>query len=185
MKLTATVREKAKKKDAKRIRRTGDIPAILYSPGTPSEMISIDGKVFAALIRQIKPGHLSTTKISLDCDGKKRNVIVKDIQYHRTTYNVLHIDLEELSDDVPINVNVPINCIGVMECAGIKLGGVLRQVIRKVKVRCLPKLLPEAFDVNVKDLGVTQSLRLSDLRIGEGIRPLAKLEEVVVVIAKR
>ena len=185
MKLIAKVREKARKKDAKRIRRTGDIPAILYAPGKPSEKLQIDGKVFAALLRQIKPAHLSTTKITLDLDGKKLPVLVKDIQYHPTTYNVLHLDLCELLDDVPVNVKVPINCIGVMDCAGIKLGGVLRQVIRQVKVRCLPKLLPEAFDVNVKDLGIKQSLRLSDLRIGEGIRPLAKLEEVVVVIAKR
>ena len=185
MKLTAKMRVKSKKRDAKRIRRSGDIPAVIYASGKPSEMLHIDGQEFAALLRKIKPAHLSTTKITLDFDGKKRVVLVKDIQYHPTTYSILHLDFEELLDDVLVNVRVPINCIGIMDCAGIKLGGVLRQVIRQVKVRCLPKLLPEAFDVNVKDLGIKQSLRLSDIQIAEGIRPLAKLEEVVVVIAKR
>lgn len=185
MKLTAKVREKAKKKDAKRIRREGDIPAVLYAPGKTSQMLSVDGKEFAAILRQITQGHLSTTRISLDLDGKKQTVLVKDIQYHPTTYSIIHLDFEVLHDDVPVNVNVPINCVGVMDCVGIKLGGVLRQVIRQVRVRCLPKLLPASFNVNVKDLGIKQSLRLADLHIGEGVRPLAKLEEVVVVIAKR
>ena len=185
MKLTAKGRAKSKKRDAKRIRRSGDIPAVVYAPGKPSEMLQIDGQEFAALLRKIKPAHLATTKITLDFDEKKRIVIVKDIQYHPTTYNIVHLDFEELLDDVFIKVNVPINCIGMMDCAGIKLGGILRQVIRQVKVQCLPKLLPESFEVNVKDLGIMQSLRLSDIRIAEGIRPLAKLEEVVVVIAKR
>ncbi len=185
MKLTAKMREKAKKKDAKRIRRIGDVPAVLYALGKPSEMLTVDGKEFKALLRNVKTAHLSTTKITLDVEGKKRTVLVKEIQYHPTTYNVLHLDFEELSDNVSVKVNVPINCIGVMDCAGIKLGGVLRQVIRQVRVRCLPKFIPEAFNVDVKDLGITQSLRLSDLKIPEGVSPLAKLEEVVVVIAKR
>lgn len=185
MKLTAKVREKDKKRDSKRIRRSGDIPAILYAPGKPAEMIQIDGREFATLLRKIKPFHLSTTKIAIDVNGKARTVLVKDIQYQPTTYNVIHLDFEELFDDIPINVNVPINCVGAMDCVGIKLGGVLRQVIRQVKVRCLPKFLPESFDVNVKDLGIKQSLRLSDIRIAKEIRPLAKLEEVLVVIAKR
>ena len=185
MKLIAKVREKARKKDSKRVRRIGGIPAVLYAPGKPSEMLTIDGKEFATLLRHIKQGYLSTTKITLDLDEKKRTVLVKDIQYHPATYSVLHLDFEELHDDVLVDVKVPINCVGVMDCVGIKLGGVLRQVIRQVKVRCLPKFLPDAFDVNVKDLGIKQSLRLMDIRISEDIRPLAKLKEVVVVIAKR
>lgn len=185
MKLSAQRREKATKRDAKRVRRQGDIPAVLYAIGKPTEMITVLGKDFETLLRKIKAGHLSTTKIDLQIDGKTRMVLVKDIQYHPATYAVLHLDFEEIDDNVAVNVHVPINCTGVMECQGVKLGGVLRQVIRQVKVRCLPKALPSSFDINVRDLGITQSLRLSDLAIPEGVRTLAPPKEVVVVIAKR
>ncbi|HAZ15101.1 MAG: 50S ribosomal protein L25/general stress protein Ctc [Chlamydiae bacterium GWC2_50_10] len=185
MKLTAKVREKEKKRDAIRIRREGDIPAVLYTPGKATRLLTVKGDEFAALVRTIKKDHLSTTKICLDVEGKSRDVIVKDIQYHPTSYQVIHLDFEELLEDVPVTIPVPVNCTGVMECAGIKLGGYLRQVMRQVKVQCLPKIIPASFDLDVSQLGILQSLRLSDLKIPEGIRPLANLSEVVVVIVKR
>ena len=68
---------------------------------------------------------------------------------------------------------------------GIKLGGFLRQVIRHVKVECLPKNIPSEFIIDVKDLGIRQSKRLKDLAMPNGVKPLASPEEVIVVIAKR
>ena len=185
MKLTAHVRTNEKKRDSKRIRREGSIPAVIYIAGGNSVMVSVDRKEFDALLRGIPQGRLPTTKFTLMIDGKEKNVLVKDIQYHPTTYNILHLDFEELHKDTLVNVNVPVTCIGVLDCIGIKLGGFLRQVIRSVKVRCLPKDIPASFEVNIKEMGVFQSKRLSDLSIPEGVRPIARMEEVVVVIAKR
>lgn len=185
MKLTATERASTKKGETKQIRREGKIPAILYSAGQPNQQITLDAAEFNAILRNMKPGHLPTTAFSLMINGKEKKAIIKDIQYQLTTYRVSHIDFEELIEDVPVNVKVPIQCIGLADCAGIKLGGFLRQIVRHVKVECLPKHIPAEFVVDVKDLGIRQSKRLADISMPKGVKPLAKMDEVVVVIAKR
>jgi large subunit ribosomal protein L25 len=185
MKLAATVRPSTKKGDTKQMRREGKVPAILYSAGKPNQQLLLDGAEFAAILRAMKSGHLGTTVFRLQVDGKERRAIIKDIQYQLTTYTVSHIDFEELFDDVPVNVKVPIQCIGVADCAGIKLGGFLRQVIRHVRVECLPKHIPAEFQVDVTHLGIKQAKKLSDLNIPQGVKPLAKMDEVVVVVSKR
>jgi len=185
MKLSVQQRVDQKKSDTKKIRREGNIPAILYSIGKVPEALIVNGSEFGAAMRGLKQGSLPTTVFLLSIGGKEMRAIIKDIQYHLTTYNVSHIDFEELHDNIAVNVKVPINCTGVADCAGIKLGGFLRQVIRHVKVECLPKKIPEEFLVDVKDLGIRQSRRLSDITMPEGVKPLANLEEVVVIIAKR
>lgn len=185
MKLAVKQRVGEKKKDIKDIRREGNIPAIIYSSKGQPEKLIIEGPEFGTVLREMKPGQLPTTVFTLSDGKKERRAIIKDIQYHLTTYVVSHIDFEELIDDVPVNVKVPINCIGVVDCLGIKLGGFLRQVARHVKVECLPKHIPSEFIVDVKDLGIRQSRRLKDLAMPQGVRPLVSQEEVLVVIAKR
>jgi len=185
MKLTVQQRADQKKSETKKIRREGNIPAILYSAGKNPEAIIVNGPEFGAALRTMKPGRLPTTVFSLSVGGKERRAIIKDIQYHLTTYVVSHIDFEELHESVPVCVKVPINCTGIVDCVGIKLGGFLRQVVRHVKVECMPKRIPEEFLIDVKDLGIRQTKRLSDIAMPEGVKPLANLEEVVVVIAKR
>ena len=185
MKLAVKQRVGEKKKDVKEIRREGNIPAIIYfSKGQPEKLI-VSGAEFKTILREMKPGQLPTTIFTLS-DGKRdRKAIVKDIQYHLTTYVVSHLDFEELIDDVPVSVKVPVNCIGVADCMGIKLGGFLRQVVRHVKVECLPTQIPAEFIIDVKDLGIRQSKRLKDIKMQSGVRPIASPEEVIVVIAKR
>jgi large subunit ribosomal protein L25 len=185
MKLAVKNRVGEKKKDIKEIRREGNIPAIIYSSKSQPEKLIVTGPEFNAILREMKPGQLPTTIFVLSDGKKERRAIIKDIQYHLTTYIVSHIDFEELIDNVPVSVKVPVNCIGVGDCVGIKLGGFLRQVVRHVKVECLPKNIPAEFLVDVKELGIRQSKRLKDLAMPSGVRPLAKPEEVVVVIAKR
>ena len=185
MKLTAKVRASTKKSDTKQIRREGKIPAILYSAGHPNQQLILDGAEFSAILRQMKSGHLGTTVFNLHLDGKNKRAIIKDIQYQLTTYVVSHIDFEELFEDVPVSVKVPIQCTGVADCAGIKLGGFLRQVIRHVRVECLPKHIPAEFLVDVRELGIKQSRKLSDIKIPQGVKALAKMDEVVVVVSKR
>jgi large subunit ribosomal protein L25 len=185
MKLAVKQRVGEKKKDVKDIRREGNVPAIIYfSKGQPEKLI-VDGAEFRTVLREMKPGQLPTTVFTLSDGKKERRAIIKDIQYHPTSYNVSHIDFEELLNDVPVNIKVPVNCIGIADCMGIKLGGFLRQVVRHVKVECLPKHIPAEFIVNVKDLGIRQSKRLKDIVMPTGVRALEKPEEVLVVIAKR
>lgn len=183
--LSAEARTSTKKSETKQIRREGKIPAILYSVGKPNLQLTVSKDELGAILRQMKPGHLGTTVFHLKLDGKERKAIIKDIQYKLTTYEVSHIDFEELFEDVPVNVKVPIQCIGVADCVGVKLGGFLRQIIRHIRVECLPKQIPTNFDIDVQDLGIKQSKRISDITIPSGVKPLAKVDEVVVVVSKR
>lgn len=186
MQLKVFKREQAKKSESNRIRREGNIPAIVYVRGKPTESVIIDGVEFSTFLRTVKPGRLSTSIFVLkDESGKTRRAILKEIQYHPTSYKVQHLDFEELFDDVKVTLNVPIECTGVVDCIGVKLGGVLRQVIRKLRVRCLPKDIPDVFTIDVKDMAQNEKKRLAELSIPETVRPVANLNEVAIVIAKR
>jgi large subunit ribosomal protein L25 len=167
------------------VRRKGDIPGIIYAPGKTPEKIVVNGSEFSTVVRNTQPGRLPTTVFTLMMGNKERRAVLKEIQYEITTYVVSHLDFEELSDKVPVKVKVPITIVGAADCAGVKLGGFLRQVNRFVEVECLPKDIPAEFVVDVKDLGITQSKRLADLSIPAKVKPLAKLDEVVVIVAKR
>lgn len=186
MKLKVLPRQGNKKSENSRLRREGFIPAVLYIKGKEGEAITVQSREFGALLRSVRSGHLPTTVFTLiDDKGRERRAIIKDIQYHVTTYNVLHLDFEELIAGEQVNIKVPIECVGAADCVGVKLGGVLRQVIRHVRVRCMPKDLPTFFELDVKDLGLKQSKRLADLAMPATVRPLADLNEVVAAIVKR
>lgn len=186
MKLQVFNRTAQKKSETKRIQREGNIPAVIYAKGEALDIIAVNGVEFNSLLRQVLPGRLSTSIFTLvDKDGKSRKVIIKEIQYEPTSYRVRHLDFEELFEDSKVNIKIPIEFTGVVDCIGVKLGGVLRQVIRYLRVRCLPKDIPTAFELDVRNLNVAESKRLSDLEIPNTVRPLADLHEVAVVIAKR
>ncbi len=186
MKLKLTNRSAEKKSEAKKLRRDGFIPAVIYSKGEKGECVAVNSDEFGSFIRKIEKGRLPTTVISLvDEAGKTRRAIIKDIQYNIINYNVISLDFEELHDDRPINIKVPIECTGVSDCVGVKLGGVLRQVIRYVRVRCLPKDIPSVFNLDVTELQMRHSRRLSDIQWPQTVRPLADLKEVAVVVVKR
>lgn len=186
MKLQTIKRTADSKSEVKKLRREGYIPAVLYVKGQSGETMAIKANEFQAYLRQVKSGHLPTTIFTLvDDKGKERRVVIKDIQYQITTYVVTHLDFEELLPDQKVNVNIPIECTGMVDCVGIKLGGVLRQVIRHVRVRCLPKDIPSYFELDIRELGLKQSKRLRDLQIPKPVRPLVDMNEVVAVIVKR
>lgn len=187
MKLQLFKRTAQKKSESHAIRRAGQIPSIIYAQGKSAETIAVSKGELTALLRQVLPGRLSTTVFTLaDEHGKQRRVLIKDIQYHVTNYEIIHLDFEELHDTIKVNVNVPIECVGVADCIGVKLGGVVRQVIRHLRVRCLPRHIPNAFELDVRNLGPREAKRLQDLPMPEGVRPLtSNMNEVAVVIVKR
>jgi len=185
MKLEVQKRALGKKGIINLLRREGNIPGIIYNQSGDTTAIHLKAEDFKAVLRNMKPGLLSTTVFELTEGKEKHKAIVKDIQYHVATYDVQHIDFALLSEDKPITLNVPIQLSGVIDCVGVKLGGFLRQVIRSMKVSCLPKHIPEQFVLDVTDLGVAQSRKLSDIQIPANIRPLAKMNEVAVIIGKK
>jgi large subunit ribosomal protein L25 len=187
MKLQMAARKTERKSDAKKLRRAGQIPAIIYAHDNANgEPIAIKNSEYTSLVRSVQQGRLSTTVFNLvDEKGKERQAIIKDIQYNVTTYDVIHLDFEELRKDVPVNVKVPIEFTGVVDCVGVKLGGVLRQVIRYLRVRCLPRNIPSVFEVDVKSMGLGEYRRLSDLNIPKDVQPLAEMHEIAVSIGRR
>lgn len=185
MKLKIYQRKADKKSEKQLIKHRGDIPAVLYAKDKENQTVAVSGNDFQKHLQKLEPGHLPTTVFTLEGDGFSSKVLVKDIHYEPTTYNIVHLDLLELDDKKPIKVNVPVTFTGTADCHGIKLGGFLRQIIRHVKVHCLPKDLPSEFVLDVKELGIKQSKRVKDIAIPEGVKALAPLNEVVVVIAKK
>jgi large subunit ribosomal protein L25 len=185
MDLKIAKRKGQNKTESKVIRREGNIPAVLYSKGKSGENIVVSGKEFKKALNQIETGTLPTTIFVLNIDGSKRRAILKDVQYHITNYEVIHLDFEELVDGNEVSINVPIQCTGVVDCVGIKLGGSLRQVVRTLRVRCLPKNIPSQFEVDIRDMNVGQSKKVSEITLPSGVRPLTDTNTVAVVIAKR
>lgn len=185
MKLSYFSRTTGKKGDVNKLRREGKIPCVLYGQNKPGTPIFIKKEEIEAILRDLRPGSLPTTVFELHDGHKTHKALIKEIQYHRTSYALEHIDFHPVSDQTPIAVSVPIQLVGIAECAGVKLGGFVRHVIRHLKVSCLLKDIPQEFTLDVRDMQIAQSKRLSDIPLPEGIRPLAKMNEVAVVIAKK
>ncbi len=185
MKLVVSKRDGKLKSEISQMRHKGDIPGILYGQGADNVKIRIEGEGFHAAIRKMPKGFLPTTVFEFEIDGKKVKAIAKDVQYDPVTYQVLHVDLLVLQDKVPVKVNVPIEFVGEADCVGIKLGGFLRPVIRHVRVSCLPKDMPEKFEIDVREMRIGNSRRIGDLGMPAGVKSLVAEQAVVVTIAKR
>lgn len=185
MKLELAKRTTGKKGTNNKLRREGNIPAILYNSKGEGHPVVVKGDEFKAILRGLKSGLLSTTVFELHLDGKRVKALVKDVQYHVSSYDVEHIDFLALDENEAVTVNVPILLTGLADCAGVKLGGFIRQVIRSMKVSCLPKHIPQEFSIDVADLGIAQSKTLSDIAIPSHIKPLARMSEVAVVVGKK
>ena len=185
MKLSVHKRTTGTKGETNKLRREGKVPAILYGHNEPGTPVFVSGEEVKAILRNIEPGLLATTVFELDDGHKKHKAIVKEIQYHVVTYAVEHIDFAIVSNEKPVTVNVPIQIQGAADCVGVKLGGFIRQPIRSMKVSCLPKDIPQAFVVDVRELNIAQSVRLSQIEVPPTVRPLARMNEVAVIIGKK
>lgn len=186
MELQVRKRKGERKSEAKQLRREGNIPAIIYHRSKPAEMVSVSNVEFGALLRSVKQGRLPTTIFTLVDESKNtRRAILKDIQYYPTNYQVIHLDFEELVDGIPVNIKVPIECTGIADSAGLKLGGVLRQVIRHVRINCLPENIPEQFSLDIREMVMADCKKVKDLNIPNNVRLLVNPNEVVVTIVKR
>lgn len=180
--LAVTVREQAGKGAARQLRRSGQVPAVLYGQGecvlltvNPDELIKI-----------LKSHAGSSALISLTVNGAKtkpnRNALLRDYQVDPVTGSILHVDLFEISMDKPIRVKVPVHVIGSIP-AGVKEGGVLHHNMRELHIECLPAALPDQIEVDASSLAIGQGLHLKDLPKREGVRFLDDAEHMVVSVA--
>ena len=178
-------RAKTSKNDAKQLRRAGNIPVVIYSKGQAAKAAHVKKEAIDAVLRTVEDGFLPTTIFLLkDASGKVSKALVKDIQYHVTTYAVLHLDFIELQQDHIIEVKVPIQCVGAVDCVGVKGGGYLRQTMRHLLVRCLPDYIPYRFELDVKELDLRQARRVADLQLPAHVMTLVKPQDVIVSVVK-
>lgn len=185
MELNVAVRKSERKSECLKIRRKGNIPAVIYSRGSTGENLEVNGIEFQKILNGIPEGMLSTAVLTLKAeDGKSCRAIVKDIAYNVTTYDIIHLDFLKLVDDIPVSLNVPITCTGLPDCIGVKLGGQFRQLVRAFKVSCLPSHIPRSVEINVAGLNMGESVKLSSVTMPSNVCALADLNQIVVTISK-
>jgi len=189
IKIQANTREKTGKEVAKKIRKEGSIPAVIYSADT-----NITLSIPAASLKALRSIHFSESavidvQITDDKKSKSIPVIIKDIQFHPLSEEVIHIDFLKVSLKEKIKVHVPLVFKG--ESRGVKEEeGVLEQILREVEIEGLPLDIPEKIEVDISDLGVGQSLHAQDLQIADNLKMItdpaatlltvtAKKEEVI------
>ena len=151
---------------SRRLRRTGRVPAILYGAGVDPQNISLDhNKIRHDLENEAFYSHILTVNL----EGKKQKVILRDLQRHPAKPVILHVDFLRVSDDQEISIHVPLHFIGEDVCHGVKMeGGQISHQITEVEVSCLPKNIPEFIEVDLTELHLGDSIHLSEMKLPEG-----------------
>ena len=173
--LEAQTRKPGTKNEARRVRRDGKIPAVVYGAGQDSLPISVDPRVETRILNS-ETGHNSIFDLALN--GEKTKAMIVDWQYEPIKGRLLHIDLKRIALDKVLRVSVPIFLTG--EAAGVKQeGGILEQMLREVEIECLPADIPSHIDVDVSHLTFGKVLRVSDLPHSERLKFLTDANQPV------
>src|SRR5271157_2185586 len=155
----AKPRQGGGKNDARRLRASGMIPAVVYGAGQPTQAIAVDPKQMRRILNS-ETGHNSI--FDLTVDGTSAKVMIVDWQYEPIKSALLHVDLKRIAMDKALRVSVPILMKG--EAPGVKVqGGILEQLLREVEIECLPGDIPGHIDADISNLMFGQVVRVSDL----------------------
>lgn len=162
--LEAQSREAGNKNDARRVRRGGKVPGVLYGAGKDSLPVSLDPKQVLRILHS-QTGHNTIFDLALH-GGERSKAMIVDWQYEPIKGALLHIDLKRIAMDRALTVKVPIVLKG--EAAGVKQqGGILEQILREVEIECLPADIPSSIEADVSELVMGKVLRVSDLPHGK------------------
>ena len=175
--ISATNRADRGKNAARRLRRRGLVPGIVYGGKGENLAVAVDPKALQRVLRS-EAGRNAILKLSI-ADHGSTNAILKNWQVDPVKESFLHADFYRIAMDVAIRVTVPIHVVG--EARGVKVdAGILELVIREIEVECLPGDIPERIDLDVADLGINQSLRVSDVPMPAKVKVLQAADQVVV-----
>ena len=157
---------------SRRLRRREDqTPGILYGGGGEPVPLAIAQRDLAKAMQEEA---FFSQILALQVGEKTQACVLREVQRHPATDQIQHVDFLRISEDLPVQMRVPLHFIGEAECVGVKLGGGrLAHNLIEVEVTCLPKHLPEFIEVDVAELQVGQSLHLSDLALPEGVSLVA------------
>jgi large subunit ribosomal protein L25 len=176
--LEAQPRTPGTKNDARRVRKQGKVPGVVYGAGKQTLSVSVDPRQVSRILHS-ETGY--NTVFDLALDGERTKAMIVDWQYEPIKGALLHIDLKRIAMDQKLRVNVPIELVG--EPAGVKQqGGILEQIVREVEVECLPGDIPNAVELNVSELVFGMVLRVSDLPKMDKIKYVSDPEQPVAHI---
>ncbi|SFC52866.1 large subunit ribosomal protein L25 [Parapedobacter composti] len=171
--ISGSLRKNVGKRDAKELRYEGKVPAVLYGGKEQYH--------FAVSATDLKPVIYTPDVhfIDLDIDGQKFQAIVQDAQFHPLNDQVRHVDFLELHENKEVALNVPIKLTGTSP--GVKVGGKLVQKLRKLKVKALPKNLPQYIEISLESLEVGKSVRVGDVEL-ENAKVLNNADDTIVSV---
>ena len=179
--LSAALRDEKGKSAARRMRRDGRIPAVIYGRGEETRELSLDAHEFEMLVKRYS---LDTTLIELAIDGKKGGkvkALVSEVQSHPYKRQVLHVDFHQIHAGERVTVEVPIRLLGTPQ--GVKDGGVLQHVMHEVELECAVETIPDVLEIDVSGLVIGDSVHVSDLSVPEGVELLVDMSRTVCTVA--
>jgi len=174
--LSARNRQSKGSAEARRIRRTGRIPGVIYGRSGKAVSIDLDALEF---INRIK-GISESTIVKVELDGKPYDAFVKATQRNIIDGAILHVDFYEVESGVALRARVSINLKG--NAIGVREGGVLEFPLHEIEVECLPKDLPERIEVDISNLGANQSIHVKDIVLSDAIRVISAPDQVVALV---
>tara|TARA_B100000959_G_scaffold18261_2_gene17625 strand:- start:2677 stop:3354 length:678 start_codon:yes stop_codon:yes gene_type:complete len=178
--LTGKIREPGRKGPARKLRRNGLVPGIIYGRGD-QVAVSVDSKQIIKIM-DVKGGVNNILNSKIDGDSKERKVMIKDISVHPMTDQILHIDFIEIDSSKPIKTKVKLEFIGVPK--GVKeQGGQLNVNIKAVRVEALPGDVPSAIALPVDDIELGQVVRISDLKVEDKLKIIEKPEATILSVS--
>ncbi|HET6378359.1 MAG TPA: 50S ribosomal protein L25/general stress protein Ctc [Methylocella sp.] len=176
--LAATVREGSGKGAARRVRREGRIPGVIYGGGDPPEPVSLD---YRELNKLIYAGHFLTTIFEIDLDGAKQRVIPRDYQLDPVRDRPLHVDFLRLKPGTSLRVEVPVHFVNQDICPGLKRGGSLNVVRHAIEMRVPADAIPEAVTVDLASLQINDSVHITEISLPEGCKPTQRERDYTIV----
>jgi large subunit ribosomal protein L25 len=180
--LNAFPRTLGRRAGAKKLRSEGRIPAVIYGGTTKPQSVEINAREIGDLIVHSVSENLLVDLAIKDDANPKRLALVQEVQHHPLSGHVLHVDFHEVSPTEKVTIMVPVETTG--EATGVKnSGGVLEHVLFKIKVRALPKDLPEQVVIDVSSLELNKTIHIGEIKAPEGVEILGDKNIPVVSVA--
>jgi large subunit ribosomal protein L25 len=165
--INAVLREAKGTGASRRLRHEGKVPGVLYGGKDDAKSIELNAK---DLFMQFKHEAFHASILTLNLDGKKESVLLRDYQMHPVRNNIQHIDLQRIDENKKLSVKIPFHFLNEDVAPGVKLeGGVVSHIMVDVDISCLPKDLPTYIEVDMIALSIGDSIRLSDIKVPEGV----------------
>ena len=175
--LEANTRNSKSKGDVRSLRLNGNVPAIVYGGSEQNEKVSVSKKILKSLLD--KEGFLSSI-ITLKIDGKNQNVLPREITYNVISDEPTHIDFLRVVPGVKIRIEVPVQFINHESSPGLKRGGVLNIVRRKIELKCPSEKIPEAIVIDLDGIEIGESFKISSVKLEDGVLPTIQGRDFVI-----